>query len=324
MASATKYVGLGGSGCTAVCAGTAFVAASIRLPYLSYECAGASLADTTAYPDLTRFGTVTTPVVDIIKQLGEEVADWSFVAIVSGDPAAYRDEAEQKVAALSERGLGGDYWYAYETKWDEIVTMVDELRMQKQRVIFLMGSESYVRKVICASMVVQANKGITWLSEGAWRESWWTVSDAIIDTYRQWVDEDAEDLDLKQAVADLKRGWISFATSDDDRSANLRPLYATELKDEMFFVAGDYESEGWPQYHTFHKKWHSTYRKQLYERNYFDLYIFDLKGNLIYSVYKELDFATNFGTNKNLNPKLAEWQGSGLGDAFKGVCRTLM
>ena len=61
MASTIQYVGVGGSGCTAVCEGTAFVAESIRLPYLSYECAGWTLSDTTEYPDLTRFGTITTP-----------------------------------------------------------------------------------------------------------------------------------------------------------------------------------------------------------------------------------------------------------------------
>ena len=133
MASATKYAGLGGSGCSEVCEGTAFVAASIRLPYLSYECAGAGLADTTAYPDFTRFGTVTTPAVDIIKQLGEQVVDWSQVAVVSGDPAKYRDEGEQMVVALEERGFGADYWYAYDTKWDEIVTMVDELRTSQEK-----------------------------------------------------------------------------------------------------------------------------------------------------------------------------------------------
>jgi hypothetical protein len=81
MASTIQYVGVGGSGCTAVCAGTAFVAESIRLPYLSYECAGWELSDTNAYPDLTRFGTVTSPQVDVIKKISDELAEWSNVEV---------------------------------------------------------------------------------------------------------------------------------------------------------------------------------------------------------------------------------------------------
>ena len=104
MKSATQYVGLGGSGCSAACAGTAFVAASIRLPYLSYECAGASLADTTVFPDFTRFGTVTSPKVDLVQQIGKQFADWSFVSIISGDPAKYREEAKTDSLLLLEVG----------------------------------------------------------------------------------------------------------------------------------------------------------------------------------------------------------------------------
>ena len=85
-------------------------------------------------------------------------------------------------------------------------------------------------------------------------------------------------------MADFKRGWGRIAESDEERSAILRPLYATELKDELFFVAGE------EPYHVYHKKWHTVYRKQLSERNYYDIYMFDLKGNAIYSVHKERSF----------------------------------
>jgi hypothetical protein len=48
--------------------------------------------------------------------------------------------------------------------------------------------------------------------------------------------------------------------------------------------------------------------------------MFDLKGNMIYSVFKELDYATNFGSRINFeNNKFIEWQDSGLGDAFRAA-----
>jgi hypothetical protein len=53
------------------------------------------------------------------------------------------------------------------------------------------------------------------------------------------------------------------------------------------------------------------------DRNYYDVFMFDLKGNMIYSVFKEMDYATNFGTTKSVDTKFTEWQDSGLGDAFR-------
>jgi hypothetical protein len=313
MKSLIKYVALGGSGCSSVCAGTAFVASSIGLPYLSYDCPGPELSDTTLYPDLTRFGTVTTPKVDVIQEIGETFADWTHVAVISGDPGIYRTPGEQLVSQLTDKGLPSDYGFAYDAQWEEIVGLVDSLRMLKRRVIFVMGSESYFRKIICASMVVAANKGITWLSEGSWREHWWQKGDLIIDTLETWVTQDSTRADMKEALVEFKKGWIAIGTTDEERAKLLQPLYITDLKGELMFVAGD------EKYHTTHREWHPMLQKTTVQHKYADIYLFDLKGNMIYSVDKEIDYGTNFGQAKNLLPELSEWQNSGLGDAFKAA-----
>jgi hypothetical protein len=160
---------------------------------------------------------------------------------------------------------------------------------------------------------VGANQGITWLSEGAWREDWWTLTDALIDSHRSWIKEDSQAEDLAIAIQDFKRGWNAIAETDEERFNVLQPLYATDLKTELFVV-------DLPEaYHTYHKKWHPVYNKAMLDRGYYDVFIFDLKGNMIYSVYKEPDYATNFGTTKSTDKKFTEWQGSGLGDAFRGA-----
>jgi hypothetical protein len=313
MKSVIKYVALGGSGCSSVCAGTEFVASSIGLPYLSYECSGPELSDTTRYPDLTRLGTVTTPKVSVIQEIGDTFAEWTHVAVISGDPAVYRIDGEQLMADLTAKGLSSDYGFAYDAQWDEIVGLVDSLRMLKRRVIFVMGSESYFRKIICASMVVAANKGIVWLSEGAWREHWWQKGDLIVDTLQTWVKEDSQNPEITEALVDFKKGWIAIGTTDEERAKLLQPLYVTEMKDDLMFVAGD------EKYHTTHRKWHPMLQKNAVQHQYSDIYLFDLKGNMIYSVQKDTDYATNFGQAKNLLPELSEWQNSGLGDAFKAA-----
>jgi hypothetical protein len=313
MKSVINYVALGGSGCSSVCAGTAFVASSIGLPYVSYECSGPELSDTTLYPDLTRFGTVTTPKAGVIEMLRQTWTDWSHVAVISGDPGKYRVPGEQLVSELIDQGMPSDYGFAYETIWDEIVGLVDSLRLLKRRVIFVMGSESYFRKIICATMVVAANKGIVWLSEGAWREQWWQKGDMIVDTLQTWVTQDSQDLDNREALVDFKKGWIAIGTTDEERAKALQPLYVTDLKDELMFVEGD------EKYHTSHRQWHPMLQKTAVQHKYSDIFLFDLKGNMIYSVQKDLDYGTNFGQAKNLLPELSEWQNSGLGDAFKAA-----
>jgi hypothetical protein len=313
MKSLIKYVALGGSGCTAVCAGTAFVASSIGLPYLSYECSGPELSDTSLYPDLTRFGTVTTPKVDVIAEIGNDFADWTHVAVISGDPGVYRTPGEKLMADLTEKGLPSSYGFAYEEPWQDIVNLVDSLRMLKRRVIFVMGTESYFRKIICASMVVAANKGIVWLSEGAWRETWWQKRDLIIDTLQTWVTQDSKRIDMAEALVEFKKGWIAIGTTDEERAKLLQPLYITDLKGDLMFVAGD------EKYHTTHREYHPMLQKTTVQHKYADIYLFDLKGNMIYSVFKDTDYGTNFGQAKNLLPELSEWQNSGLGDAFKAA-----
>merc|ERR1711871_425085 len=65
-------------------------------------------------------------------------------------------------------------------------------------------------------------------------------------------------------------------------------------------------------YHDIHERLHPFYRTMLYDNNYYDIFILDTKGNLIYSVYKELDYATNFQLN-------GRYGASGLGKAFRAA-----
>jgi len=188
------------------------------------------------------------------------------------------------------------------------------LRIKKRRVIFVMGTESYFRKIICASIVVKANKGITWLSEGAWRQDWWTLPDLMLENYKLYFEEDASDSQLADAMADFKLGWSSMGEDDPARSANLG-VYRTAEKEALDYIV----SNGNEAYHEHHKKYQPIYREALTLRNYYDMYFFDMKGNLMYSVFKMADFATNFGTNTNLPEDFRKYQSSGLGEAFRAA-----
>ncbi len=61
-------------------------------------------------------------------------------------------------------------------------------------------------------------------------------------------------------------------------------------------------------YDLVHKQYHAWFRETLKARNYYDIFLFDMKGNVIYSVFKEADYATNVIDG--------EWKDSDLGNIF--------
>lgn len=55
-------------------------------------------------------------------------------------------------------------------------------------------------------------------------------------------------------------------------------------------------AEPMTQYNVWHQKFHPQIRRFLLSFGYYDIFLFDKQGNLVYSVFKETDYATNFIT----------------------------
>merc|ERR1719502_151 len=133
----------------------------------------------------------------------------------------------------------------------------------------------------------------------------------VIQYHLEWIKADAATKLLRETVVAFTQSWNAFAPTHEERLAGLQKAYIYDnpnpagSKDILDYAPGD------EAYHATHKQYHTIYRKTLYERNYYDIFIFDLEGNCIYTVYKELDYATNLQTG--------EWKDSGLGDAFRGA-----
>ncbi|NVK60374.1 MAG: methyl-accepting chemotaxis protein [Rhodobacteraceae bacterium] len=112
--------------------------------------------------------------------------------------------------------------------------------------------------------------------------------------------------DIRTALPLFDRNW---GLIQGDAGARLREAYIdanphpTGQKDDL--VQAD-DGSGWSQVHgTYHEGLRNFQR----QRGYYDLFLFDLEGNVIYSVFKELDFATNM-----LDGPYAE---TGLATAFR-------
>jgi two-component system, sensor histidine kinase and response regulator len=62
-------------------------------------------------------------------------------------------------------------------------------------------------------------------------------------------------------------------------------------------------------YSSVHGQYHPWLREILEERGYYDIFLFNTEGELVYTVFKELDFATNIVTGL--------WKDTDLGNAFR-------
>ncbi|MDC8831542.1 methyl-accepting chemotaxis protein [Alteromonas gilva] len=99
----------------------------------------------------------------------------------------------------------------------------------------------------------------------------------------------------------------------DGLSANAKALqfdfiagsdFAIGEKDGLYSLANDTD------YARYHEQYHEYFRAFLKEFEYYDIFIVDADtGNIVYSVFKELDFATSISTGPYAN--------TGIGEAFK-------
>ena len=108
-----------------------------------------------------------------------------------------------------------------------------------------------------------------------------------------------------QALRDFGGAWLQFKVNPTDE---VRELYVTKNPKpadlatlETLGTTGGYDVT--------HTRFHAGFRTQIAQRGYRDLYLFDLKGFLVYSVNKAADFGTNFSAGP-----LA---GSALGQVFQ-------
>jgi methyl-accepting chemotaxis protein len=111
-----------------------------------------------------------------------------------------------------------------------------------------------------------------------------------------------------EALESFKFGWGELsqgATKALQRLYIADNPHPTGQKENL-----DFAEDGSP-YSEAHKKYHPWLRQFLRERGYYDIFLFDLDGNLVYTVFKELDYATNLNAG--------EWKDTDLGNVFRGA-----
>jgi len=113
---------------------------------------------------------------------------------------------------------------------------------------------------------------------------------------------------LIHAIEDFTIGWSLLPGNPTE---TLQKLYITDNPNPLGQKEDlDFAPDG-STYSDAHAKYHPYIRTFQRQGGYYDIFLFDTKGNLIYSVFKELDYATNVNTG--------EWKDTDLGNAFRAV-----
>ncbi len=133
---------------------------------------------------------------------------------------------------------------------------------------------------------------------------------AYLNSIREELDLVAENQNTLDALHAFSNAWGEL---EGDQQSILQGLYINRNphpageKDKLY-DAGDGSN-----YSSVHSKYHPWFHKLQQSREYYDVFLFDTAGNLVYTVFKELDYATNMNTG--------EWRDTDLANAFRDAVR---
>ena len=129
-------------------------------------------------------------------------------------------------------------------------------------------------------------------------EAMQTVAEARALEMQAWLD--GIDIDLRSqadnptvlsAIRGFEEAWQGLGT---DQTAYLHKWYIDENSHETGKKHHLAFAEDGSAYSQVHKLYHNYFRQLVDEKGYYDVFLFDAHGDLIYSVFKERDYATNF------------------------------
>lgn len=135
-----------------------------------------------------------------------------------------------------------------------------------------------------------------------------TALDNYLSSIRSDLDIQASNQTVVSAIESFNQAWHAV---EGDKTEVLQNLYIGENpypvgeKEKL-----DYAEDG-SLYSDVHKNYHPWFRKLQSSRGYYDIFLFNSEGDLIYTVFKELDYATNLNQG--------EWAKTDLGNAFRAA-----
>lgn len=141
------------------------------------------------------------------------------------------------------------------------------------------------------------------------------VMDARVSALQTWIGSIEADLTTQAknpttyaALTAFVQGWQELG---QNQTAQLQELYIEKNSHELGEKDKLDAAPDGSSYSITHARFHPYFRAFLKSRGYYDIFLFDTKGNLVYSVFKENDYATNVIDG--------EWSATDLGNAFRAA-----
>ena len=114
-----------------------------------------------------------------------------------------------------------------------------------------------------------------------------------------------------KAAQEFSEAWNVWTVLGGNPEELLKKAYIDDnphpLGEKHNLVSADTGSH----YDKVHKFYHPWFTELMTSRGYYDIFLFNADGNLIYSVFKEADYATNFKKDGG------EWAATDLGEVFR-------
>ena len=135
-----------------------------------------------------------------------------------------------------------------------------------------------------------------------------------LENYLASISEDLTSMAYGQETIDAIKGFsTAWKEIPGNKTDTLQRLY---IHDNPFPTGEkeklDFAKDG-SSYSDVHAKHHPYFRHFLESKGYYDIFLIDANGDLVYSVYKELDYATNL--------KVGQWKDTDLGNAFRAAIK---
>lgn len=122
----------------------------------------------------------------------------------------------------------------------------------------------------------------------------------------------SDNLETLVALRAYEAGWAELGDNPQD---TLQDLYINENPNPLGEKHKlDFAPDG-SAYSAAHETHHPWFREFLELRGYYDIFLFSNNGDLVYTVFKELDYATNL--------RSGEWKNTDLGNAFRAAADEL-
>lgn len=163
-----------------------------------------------------------------------------------------------------------------------------------------------------------ASMAALWIGSNSLKVAAYEKLDAIadgrrnqIETYLQNIEKDLISVSARKDVAAAATSFAKiWPTVGDNPMAELQKRYIEENPNP----AGEkhkLDSAEIDKYDAMHKRYHPRFKEILEAQGYYDIFLISPEGDIVYSVFKELDYATNLISG--------EWKDSSISALFKDV-----